>query len=370
MKTPFAGELEAGKITTAVFLVQNKEVRQKKTGEPYLSLSLGDRTGDIEAKMWDNVTEILETFEKDDFVRVKGLPQIYNNRLQLVVHRLRRVEESEVDLADFFPASQRDPREMLAELREIVCGMGNRHLRGLLELFLADEDIQKRLLRAPAAKFIHHAFLGGLLEHVLSLCRMCRLTAQNYPALDLDLLLAGAVLHDIGKIYELSYERGFGYTSEGQMLGHIVIALRMIDEKLCQLPDFPPKVKTLLEHLVISHHGTLEFGSPKVPLFPEALVLHFLDDMDAKLECMRGLVEHDRQATGHWTAYSNSLERMVLKKARYLSEGGVEKAEAPAAPAAAPSVSTTIAPEAAGRAVRPTLFADKLAQALGGSDEA
>jgi 3'-5' exoribonuclease len=372
MKSPYVSELEPSQITTGVFLVQNKEIRQKKTGEPYLSLLIGDRTGDIEAKMWDNVAEVVETFEKDDFVRAKGLVQIYNNRPQFVVHRMRRVEESEVDLADFFPASQRDPQDMLGELRGIVLGMENRYLRALLELFLADEEIVRRLVRAPAAKFIHHAFLGGLLEHVLSLCRMCRLAAQNYASIDLDLLLAGAILHDVGKIYELSYDRGFGYTSEGQLLGHIVIGLRMIDEKLRQIPDFPPKTKTLLEHLVISHHGTLEFGSPKVPLFPEALVLHYLDDMDAKLECMRALVEHDRQAAGHWTTYSNALERVILKKTRYLSGGAMEKVEAegPETPAVVPAAPIPVAPEPAARPVRSSPFADKLAQALGGSDEA
>jgi 3'-5' exoribonuclease len=351
MKSPFVSELEAGKVATGTFLVQGKEIRQKKTGEPYLSLLLGDRTGDVDAKMWDNVAEVMNAFEADDFVRVKGLLQIYNNRPQFTIHKLQRVEESSVELADFLPASARDPREMLVELWEIVASIGNPHLRALLELILGDEEILRRYAKAPAAKFIHHAYLGGLLEHVLSLCRMCRLAAGHYQGVDGDLLLAGAILHDIGKIYELSYDRGFGYSSEGQLLGHIVIGVRLIEEKLRELPGFPPKLRTLVEHLVLSHHGALEFGSPKVPLYPEALLLHYLDDLDAKMECMRALIHNDRQVEGHWTPYNPQLERVVLKKLKYLAEGVPEQAVPP--------------PEAPSRETgAPSLFGEKLERAL------
>jgi 3'-5' exoribonuclease len=371
MKSPFVNELEPSKIATAVFLVQSKEVRQKKTGEPYLSLLLCDRTGEVDAKMWDNVAEVMTAFERDDFVRAKGVLQIYNNRPQFTVYKVQRVEESEVDLADFLPASQRDPREMLAELRGIVGGIGNVHLRGLLEAALSDEDVAARLLKAPAAKFIHHAFLGGLLEHILSLCKMCRLAVENYPAMDLDLLLTGAVLHDIGKIYELSYERSFGYTSEGQLLGHITIGLRLVDRKLAQMPEFPPRLRALVEHLVLSHHGALEFGSPKLPMFPEAMLLHYLDDLDAKIECMRTLVENDRQAASYFTPYNNQLERVVLKKRKFLEEGVADESDPPAPPAA---VAEAVAASGGGktRAVRPvapTLFAEKLGQALGTTEK-
>jgi 3'-5' exoribonuclease len=327
MKSPFVSELEANKVAVGTFLVQAKEIRQKKSGDPYLSLLLGDRTGEVDAKMWDNVAEVMDTFERDDFVKVKGLVQIYNNRPQLTVHKLQRVDDAAIEPGDFFPCSQRDPQEMVCELRGVVASVQEPHLHALLDAFLADERIVPRLMRAPAAKFIHHAYLGGLLEHVLSMCKLCRLVAGHYAGVDLDLLLAGAVLHDIGKIHELSYERSFGYTSEGQLLGHITIGLRMIEEKLAQMPEFPPRLRALLEHLVLSHHGALEFGSPKVPLFPEALLLHYLDDLDAKMECMRALVEHDRQVEGHWTSYSNPLERVVLKKLKYLAEGIREQPE-------------------------------------------
>jgi 3'-5' exoribonuclease len=353
MKSPYVAELEAGKIATGVFLVHAKEIRQKKTGEPYLSLMLADRTGDVDAKMWDNVAEVMNAFECGDFVRVKGLQQIYNNRPQFTIHKLQRVEEGSVDLADFLPASKRDPREMVAELRQIVGEIGNPHLRALLELILADEELLRRFAKAPAAKSIHHAYLGGLLEHVLSLCRMCRLAASHYQSVDLDLLLAGAILHDIGKVHELSYDRAFGYTSEGQLLGHIAIGLRLVEDKLRELPEFPPRLRTLLEHLVLSHHGSLEFGSPKVPLYPEALLLAYLDDLDAKMECMRALADKDRQVEGHWTPYSPALERMILKKAKYLAEGVPEQpAPPPEIPAAVPPAAQTLLGEKLGQALR------------------
>lgn len=366
MKSPFVSELEPSKIVTGVFLVQSKEVRQKKTGEPYLSLLLCDRTGEVDAKMWDNVSEVMTAFERDDFVRAKGCLQIYNNRPQFTVYKVQRVDESDVELADFLPASQRDPREMMAELRGIVSGMENAHLRGLLEGILADEDVSARLLKAPAAKFIHHAFLGGLLEHVLSLCNLCRLASQNYPGMDLDLLLTGAVLHDIGKLYELSYDRSFGYTSEGQLLGHITIGLRLIDRKLALTPDFPPRLRLLVEHLVLSHHGSLEFGSPKLPMFPEAMLLHYLDDLDAKLECMRTLVENDRLGAGHFTPYNNQLERVVLKKRKFLEEGVADESDPPAAPVqmAEAAVATGSGKTRVPRPAAPTLFGEKLGQAL------
>ena len=368
MKSPFVSELEANKVAVGTFLVQAKDIRQKKSGDPYLSLLLADRTGELDAKMFDNVAEVMHTFERDDFVRVKGLVQIYGNRPQLTIHKMQRVEEASVDLADFFPASQRDPQEMLAELRGVAASVSNRHLRELLELFLCDPEIAARLVRAPAAKFIHHAFLGGLIEHTLSLCNLCKLAASNYKNIDLDLLLTGAVLHDVGKIYELSYERTFGYTSEGQLLGHIMIGARLIDERICRLPDFPPKLRTLVLHLVLSHHGALEFGSPKVPLFPEALLLHYLDDLDAKMECMRALVEQDRQVEGHWTGYSNPLERTVLKKLKYLAEGEREETDTTPLESPAPAPGAALAPQPAPpQPPQPAvagIFGEKLARAL------
>ncbi len=333
MKSPYVKELEANRTFTASFLVRSKEIREKKTGEPYLSLSLCDRTGEIEAKMWDNVSEVMDAFDRDDFVKVKGLIQIYHNRPQFTVHKMRRLADTEVDFADYFPSSSRDTAEMWRELRAIVGAMPDPHLRALVEAVLDDPEIAQRYQKAPAAKQIHHAWLGGLLEHVLSLCHLSRVTADHYRV-DLSLLLAGVVLHDVGKIYELSYDRSFGYTTEGQLLGHMVMGLRIVSDKLRNLPDFPPRLRTLVEHMIVSHHGRLEFGSPKLPQFMEALLLHYLDDMDSKMQCMRTLIEQDRQVEGHFTGYNASLERTVLKKAKYMSNEPGANHSQPVKPAA------------------------------------
>jgi 3'-5' exoribonuclease len=339
MKSPFVRELKPDEISTAVFLVGTKEVRQKRTGEPYLSLVLSDRTGEIDAKMWDNVGEIVETFDRDDFVKVKGLMQLYNNRPQFTIHKLRRVEDHEVDFRDFFPASQNDPAAMWAELRGIVSAIANDHIRGLLNAFLDDADVAARYQVAPAAKSIHHAFRSGLLEHVVSLLKLAKLVGNHYGSVDPDLLSAGIVLHDIGKIYELSYDRGFSYSAEGQLLGHIAIAIRMIADKLRAFPDFPVELRNLIEHMVLSHHGQLEFGSPKLPIFPEALLLHYLDDMDSKMENMRALIDKDPQSEGYFSAWSPALGRVALRKTRYL-EANPAGSKSSTTPDAAPDISS------------------------------
>jgi 3'-5' exoribonuclease len=328
MKSPNIADLEPRQQITGLFLVQSKEVRQKKTGEPYLSLQLIDRTGDIDAKMWDGVADIADSFNRDDFVRVKGETQIYQNRLQLTVHRITKVDDREVDLADFLPASKRNPDEMMAELLGYVSQMRNPHLKALNEAILGDPRVAAAYKKAPAAKSIHHAWLGGLLEHVLSLASLAKLTASHYPGIDADLLMTGVILHDIGKIYELSYERSFSYSSEGQLLGHIQIALRLIGDKLASLPGFPARLRNLVEHLILSHHGQLEFGSPKLPSFPEALLLHHLDNMDSKMEAMRAAIEKERAMPGDWTGFVYALDRQVLDKDKYLN---------PAPPAPRPS---------------------------------
>jgi len=367
MKSPYIGDLQPNQVVTGVFLVQAKDIRQKKTGEPYLSLLLGDRTGEIDAKMWDNVADVLETFERDDFVRVKGLMQVYQNRPQFTIHKMVRVEDREVDFADYFPCSERSPEEMFAELRGVISGIGNPHLRALLEAFMDDEQMAAAYRTAPAAKSVHHAFLGGLIEHVLSLCKLARMAADHYRDVDLDLLLTGVILHDIGKVRELTYDRSFGYSSEGQLLGHIVIGLRMIDEKLARLPEFPRDTRTLLEHMIISHHGELEFGSPRVPLFPEALLLHHLDNLDSKMECMRSAIAHDRHASGCWTGYIAPLERVVLKKARFLEPPGPEEAGSAPSPSATPANSAStpaVERRTPHQPVSGSLFGEKLQEAL------
>lgn len=357
MKSPYVAELQPGQVITAMFLVRHKDIRQKKTGEPYLSLVLGDRTGEVDAKMWDNVEEVMETFERDDFVKVRGLAQIHQNRLQLTVQKLQRLEERAVEFADYFPASTRDPEEMFAEVRRIIGGFGNAHLKALCEAFMDDAEIGRLFRTAPAAKSMHHAYLGGLIEHVLSMCALARFSGEHYKV-DVDLLMTGVLLHDIGKIYELTYDRSFGYSTEGHLLGHMFIGLRMLDEKARQIGEFPPKLRTLLEHMILSHHGQLEFGSPKTPLFPEALLLHHLDNLDSKMEAMRHSLEKDRALEGFFTGYAPALERQVLKKEKYLQ---------PTVRPAAPVSGTEAGPRVEGQPRKPaagSMFAERLKQAL------
>jgi 3'-5' exoribonuclease len=335
MKTPFIGNLAPNDVVTAQFLVISKEIRQKKTGEPYLSLHVADRTGELEAKMWDNVPEVMHTFERDDFVKVKGLLQIYQSRGQFTIHKLRRLEDHEVELDDYFPCSERNPDEMFAELQGIIAGFENTHLRALLTAIFADAQLCALYRMAPAAKSIHHACRGGLLEHVLSLCTLAKLTAAHYKNIDVDLLLTGVVLHDIGKVEELTYRRSFGYSAEGQLLGHIVMGLKLLGATLEKLPEFPPKLRSLLEHMIISHHGELEFGSPKVPIFAEALLLHHLDNMDSKMDALKSALRRDQQVESEFTGWVAPLERVLLRKEKYL-EGKpptAPKAAVPAEPA-------------------------------------
>lgn len=320
MKTPSVGELVPNEIVTAHFLVISKDIRQKKTGEPYLSLHLADKSGEIESKMWDNVAEVMDTFDRDDFVKVKGITQVYQNRSQFTIHKLRRMEDHEVEFADFFPCSTREPEEMFSELHGIIASIGNIHLRGLLESVFNDKEVATLFKMAPAAKTIHHAWRGGLLEHVLSLCTLARAVAPNYPGIDLELLLTGAILHDIGKIEELTFARSFGYSANGQLLGHIVLGLRLLARKFDALPDFPPKLRALVEHIVVSHHGELEYGSPKVPIFAEAMLFHHLDNLDSKMNSIECALKRDRLVEGEFTGWISSLERILMKKDRYLED--------------------------------------------------
>jgi 3'-5' exoribonuclease len=340
------------KVITSSFVVASKQVKPKKTGEPYLALTLGDRSGLIEGKMWDNVEDCLNTFEADDFVKIKGLLNKYKNRFQITIHKIRKLGDSEVDFSDYLPKTTKDIGELWQTLAGFVGTFQNPHLKALVEAFMADPEIAEAYRNAPAAKTLHHAYIGGLLDHVVSLCRSCDLVSRNYPQINRDLLLTGAFLHDIGKIHELTYNRSFSYSTRGQLLGHMIIELEMLQAKLALVPDFPDDLKTLVEHLIISHHGQYEFGSPKLPMFPEALMLHYLDDLDSKMESMRALFEREAGAEGAWTSYNPSLGRPLLNTAKFLdkkarpvepSPGETNEAEngAPTLPGLEPEQATT-----------------------------
>jgi 3'-5' exoribonuclease len=307
------------KIVTSSFVVVAKQIKPKKTGEPYLALTLGDRSGQLEAKMWDNVDDVLAAFEQDDFLKVKGLVNKYKLRFQLTIHKLRKLGESEIDFADYLPKTSKNIDELWQSLTQFVDSFQNPHLKLLVRAFMADPEISAAYRNAPAAKTLHHAYIGGLLDHVVSLFRSCDLMCKNYPQVNRDLLLTGAFLHDIGKIHELTYNRSFSYTTKGQLLGHMIIELEMLQAKLSRFPDFPEELKTLIEHLIISHHGQYDFGSPKLPMFPEALMLHYLDDLDSKMEAMRAQFERESMQDSPWTSYNASLGRPLLNTEKFLA---------------------------------------------------
>ena len=306
-------------VITSSFVVVSKQAKPKKSGELYLALVLADRTGHLEAKMWDNVADHINCFEQDDFVKVRGLINKFNGRFQLTLHKVRSLQDAEIEFEDYLPRTSKDVNSLWRTLGEFVASFQDQDLKALLELFMADPRIEQAYKNAPAAKSLHHAFLGGLLEHVVSLFQVCDLACRNYPdMIDRDLLLTGAFLHDVGKIHELTYARSFAYTTRGQLLGHMIIELEMLQQKLAQLPGFPDEYKTLLEHMIISHHGKHEFGSPKMPMFPEALMLHYLDDLDSKMESMRAHFSRDPEA--EWTGYNASLERPLLNSKKFLEK--------------------------------------------------
>jgi 3'-5' exoribonuclease len=312
---------QEGRVITDYFLVQSKDTRATRDGKPYLALKLSDRTGQIEARVWDVNTDI-EEFAADDLVKVEGQVDVYRGQTQLKVRRIRRVRDGEAELADFQPATREDVEALYEELVNIARSVNREPLQALLLAVLTDEELVPRLKRAPGGKKIHHAVLGGLLEHIVSLCRLCRLTAENYPDVDLDLLLTGAILHDVGKVQELSYERGFDYTTEGKLVGHINLGLEFLNRKMDEIAGFPHPLRLLVQHMILSHHGRLEFGSPVTPRFREAIMLHYLDDLDSKLAAVRAELE-GAEATGkegEWTDWNRALERPLLRQERFLEE--------------------------------------------------
>lgn len=319
MKPAYVGDLVADQSITSFFLVVEKEIRATREGKPYLRLELGDRTGTVEARMWNHFEESAETIARDDFVKVQARVELYRNHKQLALDRLRKAEADEVDASDFYAQTGANVEELWARLREIASGIADPWLRLLLESVLDDSEIAPLMKRAPAAKTMHHAFLGGLLEHVVSLCDLADVVTARYPETNRDLLMTGAVLHDIGKVYELSYDRSLGYTIEGQLLGHIVMAVEIIGRKVKEIPGFPEELAVLVKHLILSHHGQYDFGSPKLPMFREAVMLHYLDDLDSKMGAMRAMFASD---TGdpEWTERGGALERRLLRVEKYLAK--------------------------------------------------
>jgi len=317
MKTSYVTDLLSEQNITSFFLVHEKELRNTREGRAYLRLELGDRSGTIEARMWDQFEAAAKDINRDDFVKVQARVELYRNRPQLALIQLRLAKPDEIDLADYLPHTTADVEKMFAELRAYAESISNPWLKQLVLGMIADPEIARCYKRAPAAKVMHHAYLGGLLEHVISLCGMARRVATHYPELDVDLLLAAAILHDVGKLEELCYERAIGYTTPGQLLGHIVMELETVTRAIDKIPGFPAPLKTVVQHLLISHHGQYEFGSPKLPMIREAMVFHYLDDLDSKLAAVRVALASP-SGDDEWSAYSAALGRKFLKLDEFL----------------------------------------------------
>jgi 3'-5' exoribonuclease len=349
VKSQFVSDLVDGQAVSSPFLVREKEIRTSaRTGNSWLQLELADRSGTISAKMWDNYAALVETFDRDDIVQIRGRVKLYNGRKELTLEQIIPVAERDYDLGDFLPHTKYDVEKLYADLRTAIPGMQNPWLKQLLTSVVEDPAIAPRLKRAPAAMTMHHAYLGGLIEHIASLIGLAGTVTAHYPDLDRDLLLTGVVLHDIGKLDELQYARGISYSDEGRLLGHIMIGVALVQEKCRAIPGFPAPLAVLVEHLILSHHGSHEFGSPSLPQFPEAVVLHFIDDLDSKMAGMRASLEATSAGPGAdlWTERTPSLRRALLLKDQYLSGGEAAGAKAPQSSAgrAAAAPASKVAP--------------------------
>jgi 3'-5' exoribonuclease len=307
------------------YLVKAKKTGQTKNGDPFISITLSDRTGDAEARVWDNALELSSLFNEGDILEVEGHATSYKHRIQLVLSSLKVSDEG--DPIIFLESTQGDINKMMDSLRGIIAKIKDAHLKSLSNRFLSDRTFTELFKRAPAAKNFHHNYIGGLLEHTLSVCEMSLHVTEQYQNLDKDLMISGAFLHDIGKIREFRYDTWIEYSDEGRLLGHLVQGIAMVDEKLAGIKNFPDEKALRLKHIILSHHGEYEFGSTKRPKFLEAFALHLIDDLDAKMNGLSRFMEKDAKE-GAWTDFNKMFDRYFLKDR--LSQANAEKHAVPA----------------------------------------
>lgn len=309
-KKLFVSDLHEGMNVESIFLVKQKNSAVTKTNKPYLNITLADKTGDVVAKIWDNATAMGELFEKEDFVYVKASVSKYNDRVQLTILDIRKIDQELIKVSDFLPVSPKDVKVMKEDLKKVIAQVNNQHLKKLLHKVFSDPNISERYFSAPAAKGVHHAYLGGLLEHSLNLAEMAIALKPFYKMINFDLVVTGILLHDIGKIRELDNSTSFDYTTEGRLVGHIVIGAEIVSELIKEINEFPQDLKYQLIHIILSHHGELEYGSPKRPKTLEALIVHYIDDMDSKINGVLNFAKDDPAAklTG-WTSFNKVYER-------------------------------------------------------------
>lgn len=301
-----------------VFLVSDKQLRTNKNGNLYLMLKLSDRSGTMMGMMWNASDHIYRGFENGDFVQVEGTTQFYNGALQMIVSSVTQATKAEVAEEDLLQLALADLDQLTSRLAEMLRGIRNTHLRSLAECYLMDEKFMDKFTNAPAGVKNHHAYRGGLIEHVVNLMEVVNVLAPRYPQINPELLLCGAFLHDLGKVDELYYERDTGYTDEGQMLGHVVQGVITLEEKIREAEKlsgepFPRELALRLKHMVVSHHGQYEFGSPKLPMTLEAIALHHLDNLDAKIHSFQQLMADDANVDSPWTPYHPNLGRKLYK---------------------------------------------------------
>jgi len=299
-------------VQDRIFLVKDKILGVGKTGKTFLTVLIGDQSGQLDGRIWDNIEEVSTRFEIGDLIKIKGVIQIYNQRKQLIIHRLEKIEDATINKDDYkIKERQLDTHALYSELYQMVQEIEIQPLKQLMLDCLQDEEIKPRLLKAPAAKTIHHAHRGGLIEHIVSICKVMQFMASHYNYLNKDLLIFGAIFHDLGKIWELDQteQQQIYYTNQGQMLGHMLLACELVEKKSQRILGFPEDLRTVLKHIILAHHGKLEYGSPKVPMFPEALVVAMIDDMDSKMDTMMSFINQERQSGESWSRYNENFER-------------------------------------------------------------
>jgi 3'-5' exoribonuclease len=312
-KTVYVKDVKTGDKVCEVFLAAEKTLAYSQKGSPYLNLRLKDRTGEVDGKIWENALAWDKTFKKGDLIRIQARALSFKNAIQLSIIELKKVEDGEVELADYFPVARGDLGEMFARILGYVEQVRTPCLSALLNAFFGDGQIAALFRRAPAAKGFHHVYIGGLLEHTLSVVRLLDMAAGHYPGVNRDLLIAGGILHDIGKIYEFSFDRIVEYSDPGRLVGHIVMGVEMVDAKIAVIPDFPEQMAMELRHLILSHHGVLEYGSPKRPKTLEALIVHYMDDLDAKVNAFQEYIRDARDEGSDWTPYHRLFDRYIYK---------------------------------------------------------
>jgi len=308
MKSTFIKDIRAGDLVDDIFVLSEKTMAQKRDGNNFLNITVSDKTGNIKGVIWDRVDDISAGIASGDFVQVQGTVSEYKGILQLVVKKMASIPADSVNPSDFLPATRRDIDKMFLRLLKITASMEAEHLKKLFEAFFNDTDFVRKFKNAPAAKKMHHAYIGGLLEHTLSMALLADRIVEHYSGVDRDLLLAGAILHDIGKIREFNYKYSIDYSDEGRLLSHIVIGIMMLDEKLEEIEEFPKDQAVLLRHMIVSHHGTREFGSPEPPKTIEAVLLNYIDEIDSKVNGIRDFMTTE-DPNESWTSYHRLLGR-------------------------------------------------------------